>query len=246
MRVAVAGGTGVVGKHVVESLQKDGHETVVLTRSKGVDVVTGNGLGDALTGVGAVIDCSNVATMRASASEAFFAAATRNLLTAGRRAGVGHYVALSIVGIDRVDFGYYHGKRVQEELLLADSRPSSVVRATQFHEFAGQLLDRTRGPVVLAPRMRMQPIAAREVGKALADLAAGTPVGMAPELAGPREESLVDLVHQMLRRRSQRRFVLPLRLPGAAGRAMTEGGLLPQAPGPRGEQTFAQYLAGLG
>jgi uncharacterized protein YbjT (DUF2867 family) len=245
MRVAVAGGTGVVGTHVVEALEQAGHETVVLARSKGVDVASGQGLGGALAGASAVIDCSNVATMKASVSEAFFAAATRNLLAAGKNAGVRHYVALSIVGIDRVDLGYYRGKLVQEQFLLADSRPASVLRATQFHEFAGQLLDRMRGPIVVTPRMRMQPIAAREVGYALADLAVGDPVGMAPDLAGPREEALVDLVRQVLRVRAQRRLVVPVRLPGPAGRAMAGGGLLPQQPGPRGEQTFAQYLAGL-
>ncbi len=246
MRVAVAGGTGVVGRYVVESLEKAGHETVVLARSHGVNVATGDGLIDALAGVTSVIDCSNVATRKASASELFFGAVTRNLLTSGKAAGVRHFVALSIVGIDRVDFGYYRGKRVQEELLLADGRPSSVLRATQFHEFAGQLLDRARGPLVAAPRMRMQPIAAREVGEALAELAVDEPVGMAADLAGPREESLVDLMRQLVKARGQRRLVVPVRLPGAAGRAMAGGGLLADGEGPRGEQTFAQYLAGLG
>jgi uncharacterized protein YbjT (DUF2867 family) len=245
MRVAVAGGTGVVGRHTVASLEKAGHETVVLARSHGVNLATGDGLLEALEGASVVVDCSNVSTMKASESERFFGAVTRNLLTSGQAAGVRHFVALSIVGIDRVDFGYYRGKRVQEELLLADDRPSSVLRATQFHEFAGQLLDRSRGPVAVVPRMQMQPVAAREVGEALAGMAAGEPVGMAPELAGPREESLVDLVHQVLKVRSQRRMVVPIRLPGAVGKAMAGGGLIPQDEGPRGEQTFAQYLTGL-
>ncbi|HEX4018761.1 MAG TPA: NAD-dependent epimerase/dehydratase family protein [Frankiaceae bacterium] len=245
MRVAVAGGTGVAGRHVVETLEKAGHETVVLARSLGVDVATGEGLLEALEGVSTVVDCSNVSTMKASESERFFGAVTRNLLTSGRAAGVGHFVALSIVGIDRVDFGYYRGKVAQEALLLADDRPSSVLRATQFHEFAGQLLDRSRGPLVVVPRMRVQPVSAREVGEALAELAVGEPVGMAPELAGPREEDMVDLVRQMAKVRPQRRFVMAIKLPGAAGKAMTRGGLLPEGDGPRGEQTFAQYLAGL-
>lgn len=246
MRVAVAGGTGVVGRHAVENLEKAGHEAVVLARSRGVDVATGDGLLDALEGVSAVVDCSNVTTMKASESERFFGAVTRNLLTSGQAAGVRHFVALSIVGIDRVDFGYYRGKVVQEELLLAADRPSSVLRATQFHEFAGQMLDRSRGPVAMVPRMMVQPIAAREVGEALAELAVGEPVGMAPELAGPREESLLDMVRVIAKDRSQRKLVVPVRLPGAVGKAMAGGGLLPQGEGPRGEQTFAQYVAGLG
>lgn len=246
MRVAVAGGTGVVGSYTVESLEKAGHETVVLARSHGVNVATGDGLLEALEGVATIVDCSNVNTVKASESELFFGAVTRNLLTCGEAAGVRHFAALSIVGIDRVDFGYYRGKRVQEELLLAEGRPSSVLRATQFHEFAGQLVQRSRGPVVVVPRMRMQPIAAQEVGEALAELAVGEPVGMAPALAGPREESLVDLVRQLVKARSLRRLVAGIRLPGAAGKAMVGGGLLPQGEGPRGEQTFAQYLASLG
>jgi uncharacterized protein YbjT (DUF2867 family) len=246
MRVAVAGGTGVVGRHAVENLQKAGHETVVLARSNGVNVASGEGLLEALEGAAVVVDCSNFSTIKASESERFFGAVTRNLLTSGQAAGVRHFVAVSIVGIDRVDFGYYRGKRVQEELLLAADRPSSVLRATQFHEFAGQLLDRSRGPVAVVPRMRMQPIAAREVGEALAELAVGEPVGMAPELAGPREESLIDLVRQVLKARAQRRLVVPIRLPGAVGKGMTGGGLIPEGEGPRGEQTFADYLAALG
>jgi uncharacterized protein YbjT (DUF2867 family) len=218
----------------------------VLARSKGVNVATAEGLIEALEGVSSVVDCSNVQTMRASAAELFFGAVTRNLLTAGRAAGVRHFVALSIVGIDRVDFGYYRGKRVQEELLLADDRPSSVLRATQFLEFAAQLLDRMRGPVVAVPRMRMQPVAAREVGEALATMAVGDPVGRAPDMAGPREELLVDMVRQVLKKRSQRRLVVPLRLPGSVGRQMAGGGLLPEGEGPRGKETFAEYLAALG
>jgi uncharacterized protein YbjT (DUF2867 family) len=245
MRVAVAGGTGVVGSHVVDSLEQAGHETVILARSLGVNVATGQGLMEALAGVRSVVDCSNVTTMKASASELFFGAVTRNLLTAGRAAGVQHFVGLSIVGIDRVDFGYYQGKRLQEELLLAEDRPSSVLRATQFLEFAGQMLDRMRGPIVFIPQMRMQPVAAREVGEALAEIAVGDPIGRAPDLAGPREESLVDLVRQVVRQRGTRRLVVPLRMPGAVGKQMAGGGLLPEGEGPRGKETFEQYLKDL-
>jgi uncharacterized protein YbjT (DUF2867 family) len=242
MRVAVAGGTGIVGKHVVDSLEQTGHEPVVLARSRGVNVATGEGLIEALDGVRSVVDCSNVQAMRASASELFFGAVTRNLLTSGRSAGVEHFVGVSIVGIDRVDFGYYRGKRLQEELLLADDRPSSVLRATQFLEFAGQLLDRMRGPIVFVPQTRMQPVAAREVGEALAEIAVGDPIGRAPDMAGPREESLVDLVRQVVRRRGKRRLVVGMRLPGSVGRQMAGGGLLPEGEGPRGNETFEQYL----
>jgi uncharacterized protein YbjT (DUF2867 family) len=243
MRVAVAGGTGVVGRQVVEAVRDAGAEAVVLARATGVDLVTGEGLEPALAGVDAVIDASNVATTRRRPAVAFFEAATGNLLAAGQRAGVQHHVALSIVGVDRVGLGYYAGKRAQEELIAAGALPWTVLRATQFHEFPGQLLARSRGPVALLPRMRMQPVAAREVAGALVALAAGSPVGMAPELAGPEVHDLAELARQLLRARGDRRRVLAVPLPGATGRAMAGGGLLPQQPGPRGEQTFTDWLA---
>jgi uncharacterized protein YbjT (DUF2867 family) len=243
MRVAVAGGTGLTGRHVVAGLTAAGHDPVVLARSEGVDLVAGTGLDEALASVSTVIDVSDLKTTRRRASAAFFTAASQNLLAAGQRAGVRHHVALSIVGIDRVDFGYYEGKRRQEELVLAGPVPGSVLRATQFHEFAGQFLDRTPGPVAVVPMMRIQPIAVREVAAALIALAAGQPAGLAPELAGPRQESLPDLARQLVRARGKHRLVVSIRLPGAAGRAWADGALLPARPGPRGMQAFAQWLA---
>jgi uncharacterized protein YbjT (DUF2867 family) len=243
MRVAVAGGTGLTGRHVVAGLAAAGHDPVVLARSEGVDLVAGTGLDEALAGVSTVIDVSDLKTTRRRASAAFFTAASQNLLAAGQRAGVRHHVVLSIVGIDRVDVGYYEGKRRQEELVLAGPVPGSVLRATQFHEFAGQFLDRTPGPVAVVPMMRIQPIAAREVAAALIVIAAGQPAGLVPELAGPREESLPDLARQLIRARGKHRLVVPILLPGAVGRACAGGALLPARPGPRGMQVFAQWLA---
>ncbi|MGI8334242.1 SDR family oxidoreductase [Actinomadura scrupuli] len=244
MRIAVAGGTGQVGKFVVDAVRAAGHEPTVISRSAGVDITTGSGLAEALQGTSAVIDVSNVTTTSRRKSVAFFEAGTRNLLGAGRAAGVSHHVALSIVGIDRVDFGYYEGKRRQEELLLAGPVPASILRATQFHEFAIQVLERGGGPFALVPRMATQPIAAREVAHALVELAVREPAGMAPDLAGPERRELTDMARQVLRARGGHRVVVPLRLPGAAGRAMAGGALLPAGPGPRGKQTFAQWLAG--
>jgi|1186.fasta_scaffold02976_6 uncharacterized protein YbjT (DUF2867 family) len=244
MRIAVAGGTGVVGRHLVTALGAAGHEPVVLARSAGVDLTTGTGLAERLRGVAAVVDVSNVTTTRRAVAERFFGGATRHLLDAGARAGVGHHVVLSIVGVDRVDQGYYQGKRLQERLVLEGPVPASVLRATQFHEFAGQLVGRVAGPLALVPRMRVQPVAAREVAEALAGLVDGPPVGRAPELAGPDVHDLVDLARRWLRATGSRRPVVPLRLPGAAGRAMAEGALLPTDPGPRGRETFDAWLAG--
>jgi uncharacterized protein YbjT (DUF2867 family) len=243
MRVAVAGGTGLVGRSVVAGLTHAGHVPVVLARATGVDVTTRVGLADALVGVDVVIDVSNVVTMKKQSSIAFFEAGTTNLLEAGARAGVRHHVVLSIVGSDLVDFGYYFGKRRQEELALASGRPVSVLRSTQFHEFAEQLLDRTNGPIAVIPRMKLQPVAAREVAEALVAVAIGPPVGMVPEIGGPQQRELPDLVRAVRSVRGSKKRVLAVRIPGAAGRAMATGALLPKGDGPRGHQTFDEWLA---
>lgn len=236
MQIAVAGGTGVVGRHVVEVARGRGHDVVVLARSEGVDLTTGAGLAERLAGVDAVVDVTSVATQKRAEAEAFFGSVTRNL----RAAGAAHVVALSIVGIDDVDTGYYAGKRLQERLLAEGDVPWSVLRATQFHEFAEQALGFVRiGPFSLVPRMRSQTVAAREVAEALVDLAEQGPSGRVPDLAGPEVHDLVDLA----RRVANGRRVVPVRVPGAAGRAMRTGGLLPQGDGPRGTVTFDAWLA---
>ncbi len=244
MRIAVAGGTGTVGRPVVAAAQAAGHQVTVLSRSHGIDVTTGQGLDAALDGVASVIDVTNRSTTKRRVAVEFFERASMQLLEAGRRAGVAHHVVLSIVGADRVDLGYYAGKRRQEEAVLGSGGPVTVLRATQFHEFAEQLIGRGPGRLVLVPRMRSQPIAAVEVADALVALATGPPQGRAPELAGPEPREMPDLVRLVLRARGVRRVVLPLRVPGAAGRAMAAGALLPTEPGPRGRQTFEQWLAG--
>ncbi|MEF9908882.1 NAD(P)H-binding protein [Streptomyces sp. P5-A9] len=244
MRVAVAGGTGVVGRQVVEELAAAGHEPVVLARSHGVDLVSGEGLGAALDGVEAVIDVSDRKAVSRGRAVAFFGSVSRNLLDAGARAGVHHHVALSIVGIDRVGHGYYQGKLRQEEVVRGGRVPWTVLRSTQFHEFVPQTLQQMPGPVAVVPRMNIQPIAAREVARHLVELALAPPRGMAPELAGPRVELLVDLVRRLLHARHERRLVVPVRLPGAVGAAMAGDGQLPAGAGPRGGRTFDEWLAG--
>jgi uncharacterized protein YbjT (DUF2867 family) len=242
MKIAVAGGTGCVGKYVVESVEAHGATPVVLARSRGVDLVTGKGLGDALQGVTAVIDVSNVSALTAKKATAFFETATRNLLTAGERAGVAHHVALSIVGCDRVDMGYYRSKLRQEELVLTGPVPGSVLRATQFHEFAAQVIA-YRGPIAFSVKSLNQPIAAREVAEALVDMAVSAPVGLGPELAGPEPHEMTDLIRRLLHARGSRRLVVSFPMPGRAGKAMAGGGLLPTSPGPRGTQTFDEWLS---
>jgi uncharacterized protein YbjT (DUF2867 family) len=243
MRVAVAGGTGLTGRHVVDSLAGSGHEPVVLARSGGVDLVTGAGLAAALAGADAVIDVSNVTTSKRSVSERFFIAATTHLRDAAAEAGIGHYVLLSIVGLDRVDLPYYSGKRRQEELLASGTVPWTVLRATQFHEFAGQVLDRTSGPVALIPRMPSRPVSVAEVADVLVEAVATGPVhGYATELAGPEVLRLDDMARRVLRRRGERRWVLPVRLPGRVGGQLRAGGALPTGEFREGKRRFADYL----
>jgi len=243
MRVAVAGGTGRTGRHVLDGLAGSGHEPVVLSRSSGVDLVTGAGLAAMLAGVGAVIDVSNVTTTRRAVAEQFFTATTTHLRDAAAAAGVGHYVLLSIVGVDRVDLGYYAGKRRHEQLLAAGPVPWTVLRVTQFHEFADQVLERLRGPVAVLPAMRSRPVAVAEVADALVEAVTAGPVdGYATELAGPEVLWLADVARLVLRRRGERRQVLSVPWPARVGRQLRAGGSLPLGEFREGKRTFADYL----
>jgi uncharacterized protein YbjT (DUF2867 family) len=244
MRIAVAGATGVVGRHVDAVARERGHEVVPLARSLGVDLTTGGGLAERLAGVDAVVDVTSVATQRRAAAETFFGNVSRSLLTAEKRAGVSHHVVLSIVGIDDVGTGYYQGKQFQEYVVTEGAVPWSILRATQFHEFAEQSLGFVRvGPLSLVPRMLSQPVAAAEVAEALVDLVEAGPSGRVPDLAGPERRDLVDLARRVSQARGLGRRVVPLRVPGGAGRAMRCGALTPSDEGPRGRQTFEEWLA---
>lgn len=244
MKLAVAGGTGTVGVHVVEVARQRGHEVVVLSRSAGVDLVSGSGLSDALAGVDAVVDVASTQTISAKESMSFFAAVTRNLLTAEGAAGVGHHVALSIVGIDRAPHSYYAGKVEQERIIRAGTVPWTILRATQFHEFAGQIRARSSfGPVSIIPKMVSQPIAAREVAERLIDLAERTPAGRVADLGGPREERMAEMVRRYARAIGTRGLVLDVPIPGAYGRAMRDGTLVTTTDADHGLQTFGQWAA---
>lgn len=243
MRIAVAGGTGLVGRHVVDAVTAAGHTPVTVARSHGMDLLTGRGLDAALAGVDAVIDVTNVTSIREKVATAFFETAGRNLLAAEEKAGVGHHVTLSIVGIERVPgYGYYRAKLHQEQIVQEGRIPWTVLRATQFHEFAQQILTQVPGPLAFVPRMRCQPVAAREVAHRLVEVATGPAQKTAPELAGPREEQLVDMARRLLRAQGRHRWLIPVRFPGATGAAMTGDALLPAEAGPRGTQTFDQWL----
>jgi uncharacterized protein YbjT (DUF2867 family) len=193
VRVAVIGGTGLTGRHVVDALTRAGHEPVVVARSTGVDVLTGTGLADALAGADSVVDVLN---MRA----ADFGTATERLLAAEQQAGVEHHVLLSIFGLDRVEGGdYYAGKRLQEELVLNGPVPATVLRAAQFFEFAGMMVEWTRqGDIALVPPVLLQPVAVGDVGEVIAELATTDAIEGVVEVAGPEPQDLFDMARRTL------------------------------------------------
>lgn len=250
MRIVVAGGTGTAGRVVVEQAGARGHQAIALSRSGPApgDLVTGAGLAEALAGADVVIDCSNLASQSRNKAERFFVTATKNLVHAAAEAGLRHYVLLSIVGIENVPMGYYHAKVAQEAALIATATEAqlgyTIVRTTQFHEFAGQLLSRMRkGPLALVPRMRFQPVELAEVAGRLLDCAEAAPAGRVPDLGGPREEDLLDLARQWAAHTGERVRVVGIPLPGRAGKAVQAGGLLVTDGEIRG-RTFAEWLAG--
>ncbi|HWD52609.1 MAG TPA: NAD(P)H-binding protein [Acidimicrobiales bacterium] len=245
MRIAVAGGTGTVGKYVVSAAERAGHQVAVLSRRVGVDVRTGDGLEAALEGVDVVVDALNPQSMTRSKATAIFTESSRRLQRVGAAQGVSRLVTVSIVGIDRVPFGYYQAKLAQEAATLEGPLPATIVRATQFHEFPAQVFKRLRlGPVAPMPRMRVQTIAARTVGELLVEAAAAPPADTIIEVAGPEPADIVDLARATAAGLGRRMVVVPIRLPGPAGKAMRSGDLLP-SPGARlAGPRFAEWLTG--
>jgi uncharacterized protein YbjT (DUF2867 family) len=194
MRVAVAGGTGRVGRHVVDVLQNSGHEAVSMSRSGGVDVVTGEGLADALKGVDCIVDAATGASPDKADAAAFFTASATNMRRAAEESGVSLAVVVSIVGVDKLTTSYGAAKNDQEKAWLAGSIPVRILRADLFHEFVGPMMQWGRnGDVVYLPAWRRQPIAARSVAEVVADLATADKAPSMMEVAGPRVENVVEL-----------------------------------------------------
>ena len=247
MRIAVAGGTGTVGRHVVAIARERGHHVVSISRTAGVDLVSGRGLDQALQDVEAVIDVAGTQTMSTKKAVDFFTNATQNLLAAGKKAGVKHHVALSIVGIDNANSGLYAGKLVQEDEVRHGGVPWTLLRSTQFHEFVPMSIKAASvGPLVFVPTMVTQPVAAKEVAAALVDAAEAGPKGRIPDLGGPRTEQLKDLVSAYLAKTGQKKRIIPLRVPGPMGTAMRTGALIPAPGSAVGRQTFQEWLDAIG
>ncbi len=255
MRIAVAGATGRVGRHVVQVLELNGHEVVPIARSRGVDLITGEGLRSALTGVEAVIDAATGPSPDQAAATEFFTTATRNVQAEAQRAGVRRVVVVSIVGIDQLAGGYYGGyyaaKLAHEKAMLSGPVPAVILRATQFHEFVQTLVDWGRqGAVSRVPRMRTQLVAARTVASMLADLAT-CPEGRLPEaprgrfleIAGPRPEELVEVARRLMSRLGDPVRIEGVTDPSDPGAKLYESGaLLPGQGAILAGPTFQQWL----
>jgi uncharacterized protein YbjT (DUF2867 family) len=246
MRLAIVGGTGLVGQYVKSAAEAGGHDCVIIARSTGVDATTGAGLRSAFDGVDAVIDVCNTTSLRRKTATDFFVRSTQNIRESAEASGSQHIVVLSIVGIDRAPrYPYYAAKLAQEREALTGSTPVSVVRATQFHEFAGQVLARMSVPLVAAvPSFEIQPVAARTVGEFLVTVASSGVAGQRYEIAGPEVVNLVAAARRTEERRHVQRRIVPVRVPGSTGRALRSGALLAtpgvEIVGP----SFSQWLEG--
>ncbi|HEY1179999.1 MAG TPA: NAD(P)H-binding protein [Phytomonospora sp.] len=199
-KIAVAGATGRLGRHVVDVLTERGHEVVAMSRATGVDVITGDGLAEALTGVDVIIDCASWHGSEQEAAAEFFRTAARNLHETGWKAGAGLIAVASIIGADRATTGFIASQQVHEEAHLAGRLPVRILRAAQFHELVEQVLSWRTGDVAHVPAAPTRLVAARTVAEALADLATDpdapddhTPGTPFPEVAGPREENMAEV-----------------------------------------------------
>jgi uncharacterized protein YbjT (DUF2867 family) len=209
MKIVVIGGSGLIGKKLVNNLRQDGHEVVSASPSSGVNAVTGEGLAQSLAGARVVVDVANAPSWEDDAVLAFFETSSRNLLAAEAAAGVGHHVALSVVGTDRLlASGYFRAKMSQENLIKASTIPYTIVRATQFFEFVGGIAQfSTQGQTVRLPPAMMQPIVSDDVAAALADVAVAEPLNGTVELAGPEPIRMDELVRRFLKATGDARTV---------------------------------------
>ena len=249
-RIAVAGATGRVGHHIVDVLASQGHDVVPISRASGVDVITGDGLADALSGVEVIVDAATGPSPEEQAATEFFTTAANNLQSVGAAAGAQRIVAVSIIGTDSYTGGYGAAKIAHERATLSGPVPAQIVRAAQFHEFVPLLIDWGRqGDVSYVPVMRTQLVAARSVAEAVADVAvaagSGNENGVAQiaEIAGPREERLAGVARLYAARRGDPVRVEERSDPDDPDREINEnGGLLPGPDAKLAGPTFEEWL----
>jgi len=248
-KIAVAGATGRVGRPVVEILESRGYDVVPISRSHGVDVITGEGLDEALTGVETIIDVATGPSPDQQAATDFFTTATGNLQQTGQRAGARRLVVVSIIGVDEFAGGYNAAKVAHEQAALAGPIPARIVRAAQFHEFVEELVRwGTQGDVSYVWNMRTQLVAARTVAEALVDLATAPDpefdAAKTTEVAGPREERLVDAARLLAARRGERLRVeeLPVDPSDPDSERYANGAALPGRNAKLAGPTFEEWL----
>jgi uncharacterized protein YbjT (DUF2867 family) len=243
MRIAVVGGTGLVGRLVVDAFATTDVDVVAVSRRTGVDVTTGDGLDVAFTRVDRVIDVTNAGSTDEATATAFFTTAAGHIQAAADRAGADRIVLLSIVGIDRVASGYYAAKLAHEQATQAGPVPAVVLRSTQFHEFAGQVLTWNRvGEVSRVPEMLVQPVAAETVAAELVELALAASPPATSDVGGPLVEELVDLATKLAARRGDPRRVEGYRDDNERAELLATGALLPGRDGRLLGPTFDEWL----
>ena len=245
LKVVVFGGTGLIGRKVVENLRQLGHEAIAASPSQGVNTLTGEGVAEVLVGAQVVVDVTNSPSFEDKAVMEFFETSNRTLLAAEAAAGVGHHVALSVVGTDRLlAGGYFRAKMVQEQMIQASPIPYSIVRATQFFEFvAGIAHTSTEDQTVRLSSAPTQPMVSDDVAAALTEVAVAEPLNGLVDIAGPEVIPLDELVRQFLKASGDTRTVVTDAEGSYFGIKLDEKGLAPDGPARLGSTRFADWLS---
>jgi uncharacterized protein YbjT (DUF2867 family) len=245
MKIVVMGGTGLIGSKLVRKLREMGHETAAVSPDSGVNTFTGEGLHEALVGAAVVVDVTNSPSFEDAAVLKFFRTSTGNLLAAETAAGVGHHVALSVVGTERLlESGYFRAKMTQENLITASPVPYTILRSTQFFEFAGRIAQAgADGKSVRVAAAPVQPIASDDVAAALADVASGPPANEIVEIAGPDRFALDSLVRQALQAAGDNREVIADAQARYFGALLCDETLTPDAPKLIGPTHFEDWVS---
>jgi uncharacterized protein YbjT (DUF2867 family) len=243
MKIVVIGGTGLIGSKTVAILRKGGHEVVAASPKSGVSSITGEGLKEAMAGTQVVVDLANSPSFEDKAVLEFFEISGRNLLAAEAAADVGHHVALSIVGTDRTDNGYFRAKVAQEKLIKASGIPYTIIRATQFLEFLGGIADSsTDGNKVWLPPVLFQPIAADDVAASVADVALAAPRNGTVEIAGPERAPFNEIIARYLKAIGDPRAVVSDPKAGYWGSPVEERSLVPLGEARLGHYGFDEWF----
>jgi uncharacterized protein YbjT (DUF2867 family) len=244
MKIVVIGGSGLIGSKLVAKLREHGHEAVAASPASGVNTITTEGLEAVLDGASVVVDVSNSPSLEGTAAMQFFDTSTRNLLNYEAAEGVGHHVALSVVGTERMlESVYFQAKLAQENLIKGSSIPYSIVRATQFFEFIKQIADfSTEGDKVRLPSALIQPMAADDVAAALCRVAEGAPVNGIVEVGGPEKFGLDELIRRALALNKDPREVITDPQARYFGIAVSERTLVPEDDARLGETRYEDWF----